>query len=115
MGHGEHVAVNDTKMPDDYYCNVRKDVQELRKLYPFVYFIFLPLRNPKPVVVHVIAADCTLIEKLAHIEKTSYKILVKNWRSLSRLTIGFQVVMYTEVVGSISRKYPWKINTFTRS
>ena len=63
MGHGEHVAVNDTKMPDDYYCNVRKDVQELRKLYPFVYFIFLPLRNPKPVVVHVIAADCTLIEK----------------------------------------------------
>ena len=40
MGHGEHVAVNDTKMPDDYYCNVRKDVQELRKLYPFVYFLY---------------------------------------------------------------------------
>lgn len=63
MGHGEYVAVNDTKIPDDYYFNVRKDVQELQKLYPFACFIFLPLRIPKPIVVHVIAVDCTLIKK----------------------------------------------------
>ena len=47
----------------EYYKNVKKDMEELTRIYPFTKEIIIPTMEPSPVELIVIAANYELIEE----------------------------------------------------
>lgn len=74
--------MNESTKWNKYYEDVKRDVEEARKKYPFIEMTILPTREPQPIIITAIAVekriiDATMAKKEDFIDEYSKRIIMQ--------------------------------------